>query len=125
MYRSKSQSICAQSSTEAEFIAAVDAAKTAKYLRQILSQLGMPPEGPTKIYCDNSSAIHIINDNRMPTERTRHLDIRWFAIQDWKEAKEIVLLHIPGVVNPSDALTKSLGWVLQSRHCRRMMGHHR
>jgi hypothetical protein len=34
-----------------------------------------------------------------------------------------VLLHIPGINNPSDDLTKALGWLLHSRHSRRLMGH--
>ena len=33
------------------------------------------------------------------------------------------MVHIPGILNPSDDLTKPLGWVLHSRHCRRLMGH--
>jgi hypothetical protein len=39
-YRSKTQTITATSSTEAEFLAAITAAKTAKYLRAILYGLG-------------------------------------------------------------------------------------
>jgi len=39
-YRSRTQSICAQSSTEAELIAANAAAKVTKYLRFILHELG-------------------------------------------------------------------------------------
>ena len=27
-------------------------------------------------------------------------------------------------LNPSDAMTKNLGWVLHTRHARRMMGHY-
>ena len=53
---------------------------------------------------------------RVPTERTRHIDIRFFAIQGWKERGDIILHHIPGIINPSDDLTKPLGWVLHSRH---------
>ena len=68
LYRTRTQSICATSSTEAEFIAAVDAAKNAKYLRQVLMQLGIPQDSPTPIYSDNESAIKIVNDNRMPTD---------------------------------------------------------
>ena len=30
---------------------------------------------------------------------------------------------IPGKLNPSDALTKPLGWILHDRHARRPMGH--
>lgn len=33
--------------------------------------------------------------------------------------------HLPGIINPSDALTKPLSWVLHHRHVRRAMGHYR
>jgi len=122
-YRCKTQSITATSSTEAEFLAAVLAAKHAKYLRAILSDLGYPPSQPTPIYEDNMSATNIINA-KVPTERSRHIDIQHFAIQDWKDAGDIVMHHIPGVVNPADDLTKPLGWVLHERHARRIMGHY-
>jgi hypothetical protein len=46
-----------------------------------------------------------------------------FAIQDWKDNGDILMHHIPGVINPADSLTKPTGWVLHSRHCRRLMGH--
>ena len=122
-YRTKTQSITATSSTEAEFLAAVLAAKHAKYLRAVLSELGFAQHEPTPIYEDNQSAILMINA-RVPTERSRHIDIQHFAIQDWKDNNEIVLRYIPGIINPSDDLTKPLGWILHSRHCRRLMGHY-
>ena len=83
-YRTKTQSITATSSTEAEFLAAVLTAKQAKYLRAVLKELGFPQHGPTPIYEDNMSAIKMINA-RVPTERSRHIDIQHFAIQDWKQ----------------------------------------
>ena len=122
VYRSKAQSIVALSSTEAELIAAVTAAKTAWFLRSVLWELGFPQDGPTPIYEDNKSAIDIVNSNK-PTERSRHIDIWFFAIQDWKARGDIVMKHIPGVINPSDDLTKPLGWILHSRHARYIMGH--
>ena len=122
-YRCKTQSITATSSTEAEFLAAVTAAKHAKYLRAIMTQLGFPPRRPAVLHCDNQSAINMINA-RVPTERSRHIDIQHFAIQDWKESGAIVMQFIHGVINPSDDLTKPLGWVLHERHARRIMGHY-
>ena len=122
-YRCKTQSLTATSSTEAEFLAAVTAAKHAKYLRAILTELGFPPSGPTPIYEDNMSAINMINA-KVPTERSRHIDIQHFAIQDWKDAGDILMRHVPGIINPSDDLTKPLGWVLHERHARRIMGHY-
>jgi len=122
-YKCKTQPVTATSSTEAEFYAAVSAAKQARYLRSILSELGFPQLAPTVLYCDNQSAINMINA-RIPTDRSRHILIQYFAIQDWKEDGDIILRFIPGILNPSDDLTKPLGWVLHSRHSRRLMGHY-
>jgi len=119
----KTQSITATSSTEAEFLAAVATTKHAWYMRAIMTDLGFPPKGPTIMYCDNQSAINVINA-RVPTERSRHIDIQHFATQDWKESGAIVMEFISGVINSSDDLTKPLGWVLHDRHARRIMGHY-
>ena len=122
VYKSKAQSITALSSTEAELIAAVTAAKTARFIRSVLTELRLPQMEPTPIYEDNASAIEIVNASK-PTGRSRHIDIRFFAIQDWKRQNDIKIVHIPGVINSADDLTKPLGWVLHSRHARYIMGH--
>jgi hypothetical protein len=121
-YRCKTQSITATSSTEAEFIAAVSAGKVAKYLRSVMSQLGFSQLLPTPMLEDNKSTIKMVNAD-CHTERSRHIDIQYFALQDWKKAGHLVLHKIKGTINPSDALTKSVGWVLHNRHARRLMGH--
>jgi len=122
-YRCKTQSITATSSTEAEFLAAVATAKHARYMRSIMTDLGFPPKGPTVMCRDNQSAINMINA-QVPTERSRHIDIQHFAIQDWKESGAIVMEFISGVINPSDDLTTPLGWVMHDRHARCVMGHY-
>ena len=93
-----------------------------RYLRSILTELGFEQTSPTPLHEDNASAIKIINA-RHPTERSRHIAIQWFAIQDWKDNGDIILHHIPGVINPADSMTKPLGWMLHARHVRRLMGH--
>ena len=123
-FKSKLQPTVATSSTEAEFIAAVSAAKVAKYLRFVLLELGFAQTQPTPLYVDNQAAIAMVNE-RKPTTRSRHIDIQHFAIQEWRAAGDVILHHIPGVINPSDQATKPLGWALLSRHARRSMGHHR
>jgi len=92
-YRSGTQSICAQSSMEAELIAANAAAKVTKYLRFILHELGYTQTEPTAIYKDNDSAIKIVNHSR-PTDRSRHVEIRYFALQHWRLVKDIILIHL-------------------------------
>ena len=122
MCKSKTQTITATSSTEAEFIAAVDAAKSARYLRSVLKELDFEQVGPTPIFEDNEATIKIVNHDA-PTERTRHMDIRFFALQDWKREGSVILKKISGTLEVADAWTKPLGWILHHRHCRRAMGH--
>jgi hypothetical protein len=122
-FKSKLQSTVTTSSTEAEFLSGVQTAKMALYLRSILSELGHVQGEATTLHCDNKSAIEMVNNNR-PTERSRHIDIAHFAIQEWRARGDIVLLHIPGVINCSDAGTKPLPWTLHHRHVRRSMGHY-
>jgi hypothetical protein len=85
-------------------------------------QLGFPPTSPTPTYMDNLFAIQNINARRR-IERTLHIEIQAFAIRDWTDQGDDLLHHIPGVINPSDSLTKPTGWIDHSRHCRRIMGH--
>jgi hypothetical protein len=122
-YKSKMQSVVATSSTEAEFYAAVIAAKLAKYFRSILAELGFPIDAPTPLYEDNEATIAMINDSR-PTPRVRHLDTQYFAIQEWRHAGLIQMFHIPGILNPADQQTKPLASRLHNRHVRRLMGHY-
>ena len=103
-------------------MAAVNCTKAIKYFRSILNELGIKQIGPTKIYGDNVAACLIANKGK-PTERARHIDIQYFAIQEWMEQRILELDHVPGKVNYSDALTKALGYVLHHCHCTRMMGY--
>ena len=109
-YCSKTQSTTAKSTTEAEFHAALTAAKDAKFLCAVLLEIGYLQNGPTLLYEDNMPAINMIN-NRIPTERLCHINIQSFA-----NAKDIVILHIPGIFSILGGLSKALGWILYSPH---------
>jgi hypothetical protein len=121
-YCVKTQPIMATSSTQAEFFAAVQSGKVCRYLCFILCELDFPIPKPTILFKDNNSTIQIINHGK-PTERTCHVDIQWFAIQEWQQAGDLVLHHLPGKINPADALPKPLRCILHERHCRRLLGH--
>ena len=100
------QGSAATNSTEAEFLAAVLAAKHAKFLRAILNELGQVRQLPTTMYEDEMSDIKIIN-TKLPPERPRHTDIQHFAIRG-----DILMCHIPGAINSADEITKPLKWVI-------------
>jgi hypothetical protein len=101
-YKSKLQPVVATSSTEAEFYATVIAGKLAKYLRSILSYLLFPPSQPTTLY----------EDEQRPTSRIRHIATQHFAIQEWRDAGDIKLVHIPGVLNAADRQTKPVSIIV-------------
>ena len=123
-WKSRVQPITATSSTEAEFYAAVTCAKMTKYLRYVLQEMRALPAGPTELYVDNQAALAMVNESR-PTPRARHIEIQHFAIQEWRQKGDVILRHIPGIINSSDDMTKVLGWVLHHRHAHRNMGHYK
>ena len=58
-----------------------------------------------------------------PTPRTRHIDIKYFALCDWIERDLIHLERIDTSINISDHLTKSLPRILFHRHADYLLGH--
>jgi hypothetical protein len=107
-YKSKYQQTIALSSTEAEFTAAAEAGKMTLYLRSILHELGFSQDLPSIIFEDNTGALHMANAQQ-PTRRTRHMDTKHFAIQDWVAHDQVDLAPIATANNISDAFTKALG----------------
>jgi hypothetical protein len=84
LYTTKYQNAVALSSTEAEFVSASDTGKAAIYLRTILADLGFVQDNPTRLLIDNTGAVFMV-DAKAPTKRTRHVDIRYFALLEWSQ----------------------------------------
>jgi dUTP pyrophosphatase len=121
LYKTRYQDTIALSSTEAEFTAAAEAGKYILYTRSILDELGIDQTQATTLYEDNQGALLMANAQQ-PTKRTRHMDIKTFALQEWCE-KDLIILHkIHTTHNWSDALTKAQGRILFYRHMYHIMG---
>jgi len=58
-WSSKAQTTPALSSMEAKYVSTTHAAQEAIYLCTLLSDIGFPPSSPTKLWCDNQSAISL------------------------------------------------------------------
>ena len=98
-----------------ELIAACLAGKVARYFRYILHDLGFTQNNPTPIYEDNEGTI-LIAKNWKPSGWTRHINIQYFAIQEWVNKGLVVLWWISSKLNIADGLTKTLSWILHNRH---------
>lgn len=122
MYVAKLQPTVVTSIGEGEFIQLVLTGKKIKHVRTVMSELDFAQSRPSPIFGDNISSI-MMGNNIRPTDRTRHMDIKWFALQEWIHIdKDIILIHLSGELNSSDALSKALAWVKHYRHMSRAMG---
>ena len=104
---SKKQTITADSSTVAEFIAAHSAAKHVMWARNFLEELGFVQHEPTTLFEDNLSTIQIIN-NQGNNGRTKHIGLRLNFIREQVSAGTMSMVHLAGADMPSDAMTKNL-----------------
>ncbi len=121
-YKSRLQTVIAQSSTEAELVAANDVGKMILYIRSIMWDLGIPQMAATVIGEDNDACTAIGNAQKT-TARTRHVDIKQRAIADWIERDLLILRRVDTSVNESDLMTKLLGRILFHRHNDYILGH--
>ncbi|KAL0319934.1 UNVERIFIED_CONTAM: Retrovirus-related Pol polyprotein from transposon TNT 1-94 [Sesamum radiatum] len=106
-WASKKQATVAQSSAEAEYIAAAAASNQATWLRRILEDMGEKQEEPTTIYCDKKSAI-AITKNPVQHNRTKHIDIKYHALREATTRGEIELKYCSTEEQLADMFTKAL-----------------
>ena len=95
------------STVEAEYIAAVHAAKEVAWLWTLLQELGMGQQKPTILNADNQSAIALCRDSKFHA-RTKHMDIRYHFIREMVENGIMKVTYIPSASNPADIMTKPL-----------------
>jgi hypothetical protein len=121
LYKTKYQDTIALSTTEAEFTAACDAGKSILYVRSILDQIQLPQEAATTLYIDNNGAL-MMGNAQQPTRRTRHIDLKKFALLEWVKRDLILMKRISTNDNCSDGMTKQTGRQLFYRHFDYIMG---
>ena len=121
IYKTRYQRAVALSSTEAEFVSAADAGKQVLYLRSLLCDLGLPVVGPSDLLVDYAGAIFMIK-SQAPTKRTRHVDIKLFALLQWSESQQQRAVPIPTAQNLSDSMTKPTGRIKFHQHADIYMG---
>ena len=84
LYKTKVQSIVAQSSIEAEFIAVAEDRKNILYLHTIMQEIGLEQAKANILYKDNQGVL-LMAQAEQPTQCTKHIDIKHFALQQWVE----------------------------------------
>ncbi|CAK1579062.1 unnamed protein product [Parnassius mnemosyne] len=105
-WSSQKQKTIALSTTEAEFVAACEAAKEMIWLRQLMLDLGENCKCVT-MFIDNQSAIKLIN-NPVYHKRTKHIDVKYYFIREKVELGMIKINYVPSKDQLADILTKAL-----------------
>ena len=116
-WNSRKQTVTAQSSTEAEYMAVSEAAKQAVWIRHFLYSIGKEvvyKMAPTTIYEDNQGAIKLA-DNPVNHPKTKHIAVRYHAIREHIANGEIRLEYLSTDRMVADGLTKATNHVTQER----------
>lgn len=120
-WKSSKQETVADSTTEAEYIAASEAAKEGGWIRNFLIELGVFPNAssPLNLYCDNNGAIAQAKEPRNH-QKNKHVMRRFHLIRDFVNRGEIKICKIHTDLNISDPLTKPLPQAKHDAHVRAM-----
>ena len=105
--KSGTQRLMTKSSTEAELVALSDAANQVLWTRNFLESQGHP-QPPALVYQDNQSTIQLIRNGRSNSERTCHVDIRYFFLHDRITTGDIDIIYLPTTDMIADILFKPL-----------------
>ena len=105
-WSSRKQSSVAQSTTEAEYVAAASCCSQLLWISYTLSDFG---EECSRIplLCDSTSAISVAK-NPVLHSRTKHIEVRYHFLRDNVEKGKIVLSHVPTQDQIADIFTKPL-----------------
>ncbi|KAJ9558298.1 hypothetical protein OSB04_012912 [Centaurea solstitialis] len=116
-WKSSKQDTIADSTTEAEYIAACDAAKEAVWLRNFLSDLRVVASisRPIDIFCDNSGAVAQAKEPR-EHHKSRHVLRKYHLIREIIRRGDVRICKIPTEDNVADPLTKPLARAKHEAH---------
>ncbi|XP_047252241.1 secreted RxLR effector protein 161-like [Capsicum annuum] len=92
LWCTKKKDIVAQSTTEAEFMAAIAAVNQALWLRKIFVDLHMHQTKGIEVFVNNQFAI-VISHNSVFHAKTKHFNIKLFFLRKVQKIGDVILLY--------------------------------
>ena len=80
---------------EAEFVASFEAMVQAKWLRNVISRLGLVDSiaKSLKIYCDNSVAVFFYKNDKY-SKGAKHMEWEYFAVKEEVQKHRVSIEHV-------------------------------
>jgi len=103
----KKQETVAQSTAEAEFIAATAAVNQVLWLKKILCDLHLQQNHKIEVFIDNQAAIAISNDP-VCHGKTKHFNIKLYFLREMQQNGEVTLVYCKSEDQLADMFTKPL-----------------
>ncbi|MBS1768271.1 MAG: hypothetical protein JSS77_01290 [Acidobacteria bacterium] len=105
--KSSKQKLVTRSSTEAELVGLSDATPTILWVKNFVEAQGHKT-GSAIIHQDNKSTIILAEKGKSTTNRTRHINIRYFFVKDRIEAKDVKVVWSESEEMVADFFSKPL-----------------
>ena len=108
-WRSSKQGTVADSTMEAEYVAASEAIKDSFWIKKFITKLGVVPSvvDPIELYCDNSSAVALAKDPRSHN-KAKHIECKDHLIRDHVAKGHTAIRRVYTIDNVADPMTKAL-----------------
>ncbi|KAL0395095.1 UNVERIFIED_CONTAM: Retrovirus-related Pol polyprotein from transposon TNT 1-94 [Sesamum latifolium] len=116
-WKSSKQDTKADSTTEAEYIAASEAAKEAVWMKNYIQELGVVPSiaEPIVIFCDNNGAIAQAQELRSH-HRSKHILRHYHLLREMVSRGDCRMDRVSSAENTADPLTKPMSQVAHTQH---------
>jgi hypothetical protein len=120
-WKSSKQETVVNSTTEAEYIAVLEAVKEGVWIKKFITELGVVPSvsSPLDLYCDNNGAIAQAKEPRSH-QKSKHILRRYHLIRDIIDWGDVKICKVHTDLNVADPLTKPLPQPKHEVHTRAM-----
>jgi hypothetical protein len=119
--RSKGQKGVTMSSSEAEYVAMLEAVKEIRFTYLLLKGMGVGAKLPIVVRCDNFGAIFMAETSSSGI-RTRHIDTRYHFVREHVKDGLIKIVFVKSSINDADMLTKNFGKEAYEKHVNKFLG---
>jgi hypothetical protein len=117
---SKKQQLTAQSTAEAEYIAACKAAQHVYHLRVLCAEMGFAQRESTPLLIDNNAAIRNITEEAASNFR-KFIAVRYHYVREQEQQRHIAAQWIETHKQKADILTKCLAAAEFQKKCKLLM----